>query len=132
MSTAAAHAHSPQEILAQESKRYYAFVNLAMFLSLFTGIEIVIIFVRFPPAVLMTVLVTVSIVKFFCVIFWFMHLIYDAPLLTILFLAGMVLAAGTMIALLGLMERSDIDPATLHDSLASPPASSVAWDANLG
>jgi cytochrome c oxidase subunit 4 len=130
MSTAA-HAHSPQEVLAQESKRYYAFVNLAMFLSLFTGIEIVIIFVRFPPAVLMSVLVTVSIVKFFCVIFWFMHLIYDAPLLTILFLAGMVLAGGTMLALLGLFEHSDIDPAILHDSLASPPATQSAWDANL-
>jgi len=131
MSTAA-HPVSPKEILAQESKRYYAFVNLAMFLSLFTGIEIVIIFVRFPPWILMTVLVTVSIVKFFCVIFWFMHLIYDAPLLTILFLAGMVLAGGTMIALLGLIERSDVDPAILHDSLAAPPSAQRAWDANLG
>jgi hypothetical protein len=45
-----------------------------------------------------------------------MHLIYDAPLLIILFVAGMVLAAGTMVALLNLMARSDIDPAIVHDT----------------
>jgi len=120
--SATAHAPSPAEILAQESRRYHAFVNLAMFLSVFTGVEIVVIFMRFPPWVLLTILVTVSMVKFLCVIFWFMHLIYDAPLLTILFLGGMVLAAGTMLALLGIMSRDDVDPAILHDSLASPPA----------
>ncbi len=55
-------------------------------------------------------------IKFFCVILWFMHLIYDAPLLIILFVAGLVLAAGTMVALLNLLARSDIDPSILHDS----------------
>ncbi len=120
--SADAHAISHEELLAQESKRYYAFVNLALFLSVFTGMEIVVIFLRFPPWVLMTILITISVVKFFCVIFWFMHLIYDAPLLTILFLAGMVLAAGTMIALLGLMQAGDLDPAVVHTSWLNTPA----------
>jgi cytochrome c oxidase subunit IV len=120
--SAAAHALSHAELLEQENRRYHAFINLALFLSVFTGVEIVVIFLPLPSWVLMTTLVTLSIVKFFCVIFWFMHLIYDAPLLTILFLAGLILAAGTMIALLGLLQHDDVDPAILHESLAPPPA----------
>ncbi len=128
--SAEAHALSHAEILAQESKRYHAFVNLAMFLSVFTGMEIVVIFLRFPPWLLLAILVTISVVKFFCVIFWFMHLIYDAPLLTILFLAGMVLAAGTMLALLGLMQAGDLDEAVVHtNSQAGPPR---ALDSAIG
>jgi hypothetical protein len=74
----------------------------------------------------MTTLVTVSVVKFLCVIFWFMHLIYDAPLLTILFLAGLILAAGTMLALLGLLQHDDVDPNILHESMAPPASASPA------
>jgi len=118
--SATAHALSQAELVEQENKRYHAFINLALFLSVFTGVEIVVIFMNWSPWVLMTILVTLSVVKFFCVIFWFMHLIYDAPLLTMLFIAGLVLAAGTMLALLNLMSRSDVDPAILHDSMAPP------------
>jgi cytochrome c oxidase subunit 4 len=123
--SADAHALSHTELLEQENKRYHAFINLALFLSVFTGVEIVVIFMPCPPFapwMLMATLVTLSIVKFFCVIFWFMHLIYDAPLLTLLFLGGMLLAAGTMIALLGLLQHDDVDPNILHESLAAPPA----------
>ena len=117
-----AHALSHADLLKQENQRYHAFINLALFLSVFTGVEIVVIFLNgLPPWVLMATLVTLSIVKFFCVIFWFMHLIYDAPLLTILFLAGLILAAGTMLALLGLLQHDDVDPAILHESMAPPP-----------
>ena len=128
-----AHALSPAELLEQENKRYHAFINLALFLSVFTGVEIVVIFMPWSPWVLMTTLVTVSIVKFFCVIFWFMHLIYDAPLLTILFLAGMVLAAGTMMALFGLLQHDDVDPAILHEGMArpQPPAQTFVVENSL-
>ncbi len=68
----------------------------------------------FAPWLLFSILITISVVKFFCVIFWFMHLIYDPPLLTMLFLAGMIIAAGTMLALLGLMQKSDLNPDILH------------------
>ncbi len=33
----------PEELLDQENKRYHAFINLALFLSVFTGVEIVVI-----------------------------------------------------------------------------------------
>jgi cytochrome c oxidase subunit 4 len=126
--SSAAHALSPDALLEQENKRYHAFINLALFLSVFTGIEIVVIFMPWASWVLMATLVTLSVVKFFCVIFWFMHLIYDAPLLTILFLAGLVLAAGTMIALLSLMQYDDVDPAIRHESMAPVPSTSRLFD----
>jgi len=122
----AAHPLSHQELLDQENKRYHAFINLALFLSVFTGVEIVVIFLPFPPAALFTILISVSVIKFFCVILWFMHLIYDAPLLIILFVAGLFLAAGTMVALLNLFARSDIDPAILHEGSLIAPRSSVS------
>jgi cytochrome c oxidase subunit 4 len=120
--SATAHALSPAELLEQENKRYHAFINLALFLSVFTGIEIVVIFMPWAPSLLMAILVTVSVVKFFCVIFWFMHLIYDAPLLTLLFLAGLVIAAGTMVALLSLLQYGDVDPTIRHETMDTPPA----------
>jgi cytochrome c oxidase subunit 4 len=43
------------------------------------------------------------------VIFWFMHLIYDKKLLTVLFLFGMTLAAGTATALMFLFSESHVD-----------------------
>jgi len=132
--SAAAHPLSQQELLDQENKRYHAFINLALFLSVFTGVEIVVIFLPFPPAALFTVLISVSVIKFFCVILWFMHLIYDAPLLIILFVAGLLIAAGTMVALLNLIARSDIDPAILHDTsliIHSSPASPVVYESSV-
>jgi len=128
--SANAHALTHAEILAQESKHYHAFITLALFLSVFTGIEIVIIFMPFPYWVLMSTLVTLSVTKFICVILWFMHLIYDAPLLTILFLGGMVLAGGTMVALLGLMATEDVDPAILGGNSfnPNPPAHQLVLD----
>ena len=121
----AAHAHHPTaaELVAEEAKRYHAFVNLALFLSVFTGLEIVIIFTPFPSWFLMTVLISLSIIKFFCVIFWFMHLIYDAPLMTIVFLAAMVLAAGTMVALLQVMSPDDKAPHFVGNGTDNDPGS---------
>jgi cytochrome c oxidase subunit 4 len=117
------HPLSHAENVAAEQQRYHAFVNLALFLSVFTGLEIVVIFTPMAYAVLMLILVTLSVIKFMCVILWFMHLIYDPPLLIILFLAGLVIAAGTMLALLSLMVPKDVDPELIQTGLADAPPS---------
>ncbi|WP_269540120.1 cytochrome C oxidase subunit IV family protein [Cerasicoccus fimbriatus] len=101
-----------------ENARYHTFFNLAMALAVLTGIEIVIIFLPWASWLVMTVLVVLSIVKFFAVILWFMHLIYDKQLLFWLFMAGMILATGTMIALLALFSIDDVDLAEIA-SIAS-------------
>jgi len=110
------HPLSQAEIIALEADHYHSFVNLALFLSVFTGMEIVVIFTPSPGWFIMTTLITLSLIKFICVILWFMHLIYDPPLLFIVFIAGMILAAGTMTALLRLMSAADVDPAVTNPS----------------
>jgi len=108
-----AHAVEPsadQEFLDAEQKKYFTFMNLAFLMTALTGIELVIIFLPFPGSVLIFgSLVFLSLIKFVGVIFWFMHLIYDGKLLTVIFLFGMLLASGTAAALLLLFTDSHVD-----------------------
>lgn len=103
------HALSHDQILREENKRYHTFLNIAMILAVITGIEIVIIFIPFAYWILLTSLVVLSTIKFIFVIMWFMHLIYDKMLLFLLFMSGLILATGTMVALLLLFHPSDVD-----------------------
>jgi len=74
-----------------------------------SGAEIVLIFLPLPVAVIFTVLALMSAGKFFAVILWFMHLIYDKRLLFWCFLAGLVLAFATFTAVLCLFSADRID-----------------------
>ena len=90
----AAHGHG-------ESK-FQIYVQIAMLLAVITGVEIVAVYLPFAKWLLVTALVVLSTVKFMFVIFYFMHLRWDKPFCTILFFIGLVLAGGTMWALLAL------------------------------
>ncbi|MEM8550029.1 MAG: cytochrome C oxidase subunit IV family protein [Verrucomicrobiota bacterium] len=103
------HAASHEELMRVENERYHTFINIALFLAVLTGIEIVIIFLPWAFWIIMTGLVVLSLIKFICVILWFMHLIYDKILLFWLFLTGLIIATGTMIALLLLFSADDVD-----------------------
>ena len=103
------HALSYEDLLKAENRRYHVFVNIAIGLAIITGIEIVIIFLPFSHAVIMTSLIVLSVIKFVAVILWFMHLIYDRMLCFLLLVAGMIIATGTLIALVALMDRDDVD-----------------------
>ena len=99
------HAEDP---VAEESKRFFTFFNLSMALAAITGIEIVIIYVKaFDGASVIAVLFTTSVLKFIGVVWWFMHLRWDKFLNTILFLLGLVIAAGTYFAVIYM---SDVHP----------------------
>ncbi len=93
--------------LNEESRRFHSFVNLALFMAAITGIELVIIFVPFNNVVIVVAIVGLSAAKFIGVILWFMHLIYDRFLSTVLFLMGLILAIGTVTALLVLFDAED-------------------------
>ena len=95
--------------LAEETRRYHHFITLALWLAVITGVEIVAIFLPVPAGIVLTGLVVLSLVKFFAVILWFMHLIYDHRLLLWLFLAGLLLAAATFTALVALFSFSRVD-----------------------
>jgi len=58
--------------------------------------------------------VLLSVVKFMFVIFFFMHLRWDRVFCTILFFIGLVLAGGTMWALLHLFAVKDSIPLTFQ------------------
>jgi cytochrome c oxidase subunit IV len=97
---------------ALEQGKYWIFVQIAMLLAVITGLELVTVYLPFLKWILISALVILSTVKFMFVIFYFMHLRWDKALCTILFFIGLVLAGGTMWALLKLFGVSDSKPLT--------------------
>jgi cytochrome c oxidase subunit IV len=95
-STSAAHPHEPS--------KFHTYVQIAMLLGVITGVEIVLIYLPFATWLVVTGLVVLSAVKFLYVIFYFMHLKWDKLFCTILFFIGLVLAGGTMWALIKLFQ----------------------------
>jgi cytochrome c oxidase subunit 4 len=99
-------AHAPTAHAAHDDShdvsKYQIYVQIAMLLAVITGIEIIVVYLPFAKWLIITTLVVLSTVKFMFVIFYFMHLRWDKPFCTILFFIGLVLASGTMWALLTL------------------------------
>jgi len=85
-----------------DESKFHIYVQIAMLLAVITGVEIIAVYLPFPKWTIVTALVTLSTVKFMFVIFYFMHLRWDKPFCTILFFIGLILAGGTMWALLQL------------------------------
>jgi cytochrome c oxidase subunit 4 len=86
--------------LEAEQRRYFIFFNLAVALASITFIELILIILPFQGWLLITALIVLSLAKFGGVIWYFMHLRWDKYLLTLLFMLGLSLAAGTVAALL--------------------------------
>lgn len=97
------------EFLKEEQKKYFTFINLAFLMTALTGIELALVFIPFNPHFIFWSLLILSLIKFFGVIFWFMHLIYDKPLYTWSFMAGMVITTGIIIALMLLFSPAKVD-----------------------
>lgn len=106
-----------------EDNKFWAYVQIAMLLAVITGVEIVAINLPFPKALLITALVVLSLVKFLFVIFFFMHLRWDRVFCTILFFIGLILAGGTMAALLHLFAFEESKPLSATAAIdRAPPA----------
>lgn len=103
-STAPAHDHGHDE------DKFHIYVQIAMLLAVITGVEIVVIYLPFPKALVITVLALLSVVKFLYVIFYFMHLRWDKPFCTILFFMGLIIGGGTLWALLEIFSAHDSKP----------------------
>ncbi len=85
-----------------EESKFQIYVQIAMLLAVITGVEIVGVYMPFAKWFIVTALVVLSVVKFMFVIFFFMHLRWDKPFCTVLFFIGLILASGTVWALLQL------------------------------
>ncbi len=94
--TADTHAH------AVEESKFWIYVQIAMLLAVITGLELVTVYLPFNRGLIISVLAVLSAVKFLFVIFYFMHLRWDKAFCTVLFFIGLILAGGTMWALLKL------------------------------
>ena len=105
---------------ALEESKFFFFVQIAMLLAVITGLELVTVYLPFMKWLLVTVLVVLSTVKFMFVIFYFMHLRWDKMFCTILFFIGLVLAGGTMWALLKILGADACKPLTA--GMSDPPA----------
>jgi len=102
MSASATSAPDHHDDHSHDVNKFGIYVQIAMLLAVITGIEIICIYLPFAKWILITTLVVLSAVKFLFVIFYFMHLRWDKPFCTILFFIGLILASGTMAALLAL------------------------------
>lgn len=99
------HAHGgPAEGGAHASVGFYSFI--AIVLCIVTAVEVAILYPpldHMPDFLKIIILVGLSIAKFVTVVAFFMHLYFDHPLTTALFLIGMVLATGTVVSLIHVM-----------------------------
>jgi cytochrome c oxidase subunit IV len=120
MSAPASDVSLPAHDHGVEQGKFWIYVQIAMLLAVITGLELVTVYLPFMKWLLVTVLVVLSTVKFMFVIFYFMHLRWDRAFCTILFFIGLVLAGGTMWALLKLFGADASKP--LPVSVMDPPA----------
>jgi len=103
---------TPAAPAGHNQSKFHTFVQIAMVLSVITGIEIVIVYLPFAKWLIVSTLVVLSAVKFLFVIFYFMHLKWDKVFCTVLFFIGLVLALGTVAALLALFGSEASTPLT--------------------
>jgi cytochrome c oxidase subunit IV len=69
------------------------YVEIGVILAVLTALEVALFYADIIPAVTIPALITLTIMKFMLVIFWFMHLRFDHRLFRRLFYAGLFLAA---------------------------------------
>lgn len=108
---------TPASEMNPAHSKFHIFVQIAMVLSVITGIEIILVYLPFAKWLIISSLVILSAVKFLFVIFVFMHLKWDKVFCTILFFIGLVLALGTVAALLALFGAEASTPLTAAASL---------------
>lgn len=120
MSSAAS--ETSQEHAHADDGKFHLFVQIAMLLAVITGVEIVLIYLPIVKWLIVSLLVLLSLVKFLLVIFWFMHLKFDKLFCTILFFIGLVLAGGTVAALLAIFSAHDSVPLTAQTIYAERAA----------
>ena len=68
------------------------YIQIGVALAIVTAVEVALFYFDLGTNVLVTLLLVLSGLKFLLVAMWFMHLKFDASILTIMFVSGMALA----------------------------------------
>ena len=93
---------------AHPSVLFYNIIAVSLFVV--TALEVCVLY---PPLnqmgdyIRVILLVLLALGKFVIVVAFFMHLFFDAPLLTFLFVVGMVIGTGTVVALIHVMPAAE-------------------------
>lgn len=78
------------------------YVKIGVILAVITAVEVGIVYVEALEAVLLPLLLGLGALKFVLVIMYFMHLKQDHKFFTMLFMAGLVIAVGVILALMAM------------------------------
>jgi len=76
------------------------YIKIAVILAVLTGIEIGIYYIDMSHHLLIAMLIPLMVVKFAIVAGYFMHLKFDSPLFTKMFVAGLLFAIGVYAVML--------------------------------
>lgn len=76
------------------------YVIIAAILAVITAVEVAVVYFNLATAFLITILIIMSAVKFTMVAMYFMHLKFDNKLFSYMFVGGMVLTIGVILALM--------------------------------
>ena len=82
----------------------FTYFKVAMTLSIITAVEVGVFYIEDLGKGIIPILVVLSAVKFALVAMFYMHLRYDSPIFTGLFVGGIALAISVTLALLGLFQ----------------------------
>ena len=87
------------------------YVAVGIILTVITAIEVAVFYLDIAGALMMPILIGLSVIKFWMVVAFFMHLKYDHKLFTVFFTGGLILAVGVVLGLIALFQNFDIgDP----------------------
>ena len=79
------------------------YINVAIALAILTAIEVASLYIPgVPNGFLITALLVMSVLKFFLVVGFFMHLRYDSNVMRVLFVGPLIIAIAIILALMAL------------------------------
>jgi len=76
------------------------YARIGLILGVITAVEVAIFYMGLAQWSLIVILVVLSAVKFSLVVLWFMHLRFDAPVFSWLFVGGLLLASALFVVVL--------------------------------
>jgi cytochrome c oxidase subunit 4 len=88
--------HEPEAVRPPHAGRHPSpkeYVRIAVILAIITAAEVAIYYIEGIREFLIPLLLLFSIIKFTLVVMWFMHLKFDHPLFSTMFVMGFLLAA---------------------------------------
>ena len=94
------HGHAPA---VHHGASVATYVRVALILTVITGLEVGVIYIRFLTPIIVPLLLAMSIAKFALVVMFFMHLRYDPRSLTSVFVGPLIIATVLGLSLIALI-----------------------------